>query len=313
MKFTLKTTATLALTLVLLFSITLTGFAKDKDTTINFGYVQWPGVTVKTHVVKKISEYLGYETKMTAGAQALMFQGMDSGDLDVFLGNWLPTMKLHYDKYKKKGTVKNVRVNLFDVVYKTAVPKYVWDAGVKSFKDLQKNAEKFDKTIYGIEPGNEGNLIIKKAIKNNKYNLKDWQLKPSSTAGMLSAVKKHINDKEWVAFNAWKPHYMNVLFDIKYLKDPEGIWASGERVYTTIRTSFEKEDPNFYHFLEQFKVTAPIQNRWIDSYKRKGKSPETVAENWIKNNLDIVNQWVYGVETLDGKMARKVIKQKVKN
>lgn len=284
-----------------------------QDDTIDFGYVQWPGVTIKTHVAAKIGEYLGYETEMTSGSQAIVFKGMDTGDLDVFLGNWLPTMKMHFDKYEEKGAVHNVRVNLFDVVYRTAVPEYVYEAGVKSLADLNEHADKFNSKIYGIEPGNEGNIIIQDAIKNNNYNLENWSLQASSTAGMLTSVKRAINNEEWIAFNGWKPHYMNVMFDLRYLEDPEGIWGEGERVYTVARNGYQDENPNFYKFLEQFKVTAPIQNKWIDSYKRQEKDPEVVAEEWIANNLDVVNQWVYGVETADGEMARKAIKEIVSN
>jgi len=280
-----------------------------QDDTIDFGYVQWPGVTVKTHVAAKVAEYLGYETEMTSGSQAIVFKGMDTGDLDVFLGNWLPTMKMHFDKYEEKGSVHNVRVNLFDVVYRTAVPEYVYEAGVKSLADLNEHADKFNSKIYGIEPGNEGNIIIQDAIKNNNYNLENWSLQASSTAGMLTSVKRAVNNEEWIAFNGWKPHYMNVMFDLRYLEDPEGIWGEGERVYTVARNGYQDENPNFYKFLEQFKVTAPIQNKWIDSYKRQEKDPEVVAEEWIANNLDVVNQWVYGVETADGQMARKAIKE----
>jgi len=280
-----------------------------QDDTIDFGYVQWPGVTVKTHVAAKVAEYLGYETEMTSGSQAIVFKGMDTGDLDVFLGNWLPTMKMHFDKYEEKGSVHNVRVNLFDVVYRTAVPEYVYEAGVKSLADLNEHADKFNSKIYGIEPGNEGNIIIQDAIKNNNYNLENWSLQASSTAGMLTSVKRAVNNEEWIAFNGWKPHYMNVMFDLRYLEDPEGIWGEGERVYSVARNGYQDENPNFYKFLEQFKVTAPIQNKWIDSYKRQEKDPEEVAEEWIADNLDVVNQWVYGVETADGQMARKAIRE----
>ena len=284
---------------------------ENEETAINLGYVQWPGVTIKTHVVKKLAEYLGYEGKMTSGSQAIVFKGMDTGDIDVFLGNWMPTMKIHYDKYSEKGSVEEVTVNLSEVVYKTAVPKYVWDAGVKSLADLNDYPEKFDRTIYGIEPGNEGNLIIKKAIENNTYNLKDWTLKASSTAGMLSEVKRHIDNNEWVAFNGWKPHYMNVMFDIKYLEDPEEIWGSGERVLTVVRSGFEKDSPNFYKLLSQFKITADIQNKWIYDYKKEGKEPEVVAENWIAEHQDTVNEWVKGVKAIDGREAKEVISEKV--
>lgn len=310
---------TISILLVLVFTLSLvsvgagTAMAAEDTDTIDFGYVQWPGVTVKTHVARKVLDHLGYETAMTSGSQAIVFKGMDTGDLDVFLGNWMPTMKIHFDEYQEKGTVKAVRNNLLDVVYKTAVPEYVYEAGVKSLADLNEHADKFDKTIYGIEPGNEGNLIIKEAIDNNTYNLGEWNLKASSTAGMLTSVKRAVNNEEWIAFNGWKPHYMNVMFDIRYLDDPEGIWGSGERVQTVVRTGFEEENPNVYKFFEQFKVTAPMQNQWIDMYKRQEMDPEVVAEKWIADNLDVVNQWVYGVESTDGRMARKVLAEKVSN
>ncbi|RAK05252.1 glycine betaine/proline transport system substrate-binding protein [Halanaerobium saccharolyticum] len=284
-----------------------------QNNTINFGYVQWPGVTVKTHVAAKIAEYLGYETEMTAASQAIIFKSLETEDLDVFLGNWLPTMQMHFNEYQEKGVVHNVRVNLEDVVYQTAVPEYVYEAGVQSLADLNEHAEKFDNKIYGIEPGNDGNIIIQEAIDNNTYNLGNWTLQASSTAGMLSSVQRAVNNKEWIAFNGWKPHYMNVMFDLKYLKDPEGIWGENDSVYTVARNGYQDENPNFYKFLEQFTVTAPIQNQWVDEYQNKDRDPEAVAEEWIANNLDVVNQWVFGVKSTDGRMGRKVIAEIVNN
>lgn len=284
-----------------------------KDDTINFGYVQWPGVTIKTHVAAKVADYLGYETKMTAASQAIIFKSLETEDLDVFLGNWLPTMKMHFDKYQEKGVVHNVRVNLEDVTYRTAVPEYVYEAGVKSMADLQEYADKFNQEIYGIEPGNDGNIIIQKAIDNNTYNLGDWSIRESSTAGMLSSVQRAYNNEKWIAFNGWKPHYMNVLFDLKYLADPEGIWGEDDKVFTVARNGYQDENPNFYKFLEQFAVPAPVQNHWIDQYQNKDRDPDEVAEEWIANNLDIVNQWVFGVKTTDGRMARKAIAEIVNN
>lgn len=287
--------------------------AAAQDDTIDFGYVQWPGVTVKTHVAAKVAQYLGYETEMTAAPETIIFKSLESEELDVFLGNWLPSMEVSFNEYKEKGVVHNVRINLEDVVYRTAVPEYVYEAGVTSLADLNEHAEKFDSKIYGIEPGNNGNIIVSNAIEDNAYNLGEWSVQASSTAGMLSSVKRAVNNKEWIAFNGWKPHYMNVMFDIKYLEDPEGIWGESDSVYTVARTGYQDENPNFYKFLEQFTVTAPIQNKWIDEYQNKDRDPEKVAEEWIANNLDIVNQWVFGVESTEGRMGRKAIAEIVNN
>lgn len=287
--------------------------AQAADETVRFGYVQWPGVTVKTHVAAKIAQYLGYETELTAAPETVIFRSLENDDLDIFLGNWLPTMELTFNEYQEKGVVHNVRINLEDVVYRTAVPAYVYEAGVESLADLQENADKFNNEIYGLEPGNAGNIVIQDAIDDNTYNLEDWSLRESSTAGMLSSVQRAVDNEEWIAFNGWKPHYMNLMFDLKYLEDPEGIWGEEDSVYTAAREGYQNENPNFYQFLEQFTVTAPIQNIWIDEYQNKDRDPEEVAEEWIANNLDIVNQWVFGVRTTDGRMGRKAIAEIVNN
>lgn len=286
---------------------------------VKFGYVQWPGVTVKTHLVKTIADYIGYKTSMTAGTQQFIFKGMETGDIDVFAGVWLPTMKTNLKPYKEKGTVKLIKVNLEDCVYKTAVNKEAWEAGVKSFADLKKHADKFDNKIFGLQPGNDGNKIVKNKIIP-KYNLNNWELAPSSTGGMLTTAKSRLKKDKWVAFNAWKPHYMNVMFDIKYLKDPKKVWpGNGEStVYTSIRTGYSKEEPNFHKFLKNFELKVETQNKLIYEYKKggedkKGRAPEKVAKEWIANNTDTVKKWVKGVKALDGTKAITKIKNKVNN
>jgi len=207
--------------------------------------------------------------------------------------------------------ISAVYINGFDLdetTYKIAVPEFVWNAGVKSLADLNKHADKFNHVIVGIEPGNEGNQIMIDAIENNTYNLKDWELMESSTTAMMVAVGKAIRDNQWIAFLGWEPHWMNLEYDIKYLDDPEKIWGEGEVVYTIARSGFKEEMPNVYGLLKQIKVTPNMQNDWIYEYGKKERDPDEVAIEWIKNNLDIVDQWVYEVESINGERARDVIR-----
>ncbi|SJZ69484.1 ABC transporter substrate-binding protein [Selenihalanaerobacter shriftii] len=311
----------ISLTLVLTLVVGCSGQPDSKQQTnqestqkkeVTFGYVNWPGVTVKTEVAKQVLESLDYEVEKKALTQTVIFEGMKNDEIDAFLGNWLPTMKVNFKPYQEKGIVENVAVNLEEALYQTAVPKYVWEAGVKSMADLHKYADKFDHRVVGLEPGNDGNQIIINAIENNTYKLKDWELVSGSTAAMLSAVGKATKTKEWIAFHGWKPHWMNIKYDLKYLKDPEGIWGDNDRVYSAARPELKEGMPNFYKFLEQFKVNAQIQSKWILEYQKKGRPAEKVAQEWIKNNLDLVKEWVEGMETVDGNNAVETIEQQFK-
>ena len=61
--------------------------------------------------------------------------------------------------------------NLSGAKYTLAVPDYEYNAGLKTFCDIAKNYDKLDGKIYGIEPGNDGNAMIKKMIDTNQYGL----------------------------------------------------------------------------------------------------------------------------------------------
>jgi glycine betaine/proline transport system substrate-binding protein len=304
---------TLLCTLALTLIVTLTfapSMAKEK---ITFGYVDWPGVTVKTHVGAKILEYLGYEADLKGLSVPVVFKGLDSKDLDLFLGGWLPTMKSISDKYFEKGSIIELTVNLNETIYTLAVPGYAWRAGCQSHADLHKFGDKFDHRIIGIEPGNDGNKIVLDMIENDTYNLGDWELVEGSTEAMMIAVGSAIKKKEWICWLGWSPHWMNLVYDIKYLKDPQNAWGDEPEVVKTLaRSGFDKEYPNLAKLFTQFRVTPQMQGYWIDQYSRKKKEPEKIAEDWIRDNLGIVNQWVYGVTAADGKTrGRDTIRQAI--
>ncbi len=302
----------LLLITILLGTWILSATALAATPKVTFGYVNWPGVTVKTTVAKKLLDYLGYDTDMKMLSVPVVFRGLANKDLDLFLGAWLPTMKSIAEKYFKDGSIVAVTVNLDETKYTLAVPKYVWDAGVKSHADLNKFADKFGRKIIGIEPGNDGNKLVLDMIKNNTYNLHGWKLIEGSAEAMMIAVGSAIKKKEWVCWLGWSPHWMNLRYDIRYLEDPLHVWGTEPEVVKTVaRSDLQKESPNVYRLFSQFHVTPAIQNQWIDAYSRQKKKPETVAVGWIKNHLDIVDQWVYGVTSIDGRRARDVIRAAV--
>lgn len=296
--------------LVLLAVFVLAGPVQAEQKQVKFGSVNWPGVTVKTHVVSELASALGYQTQINQLQVPATFKALAMGQLDVFMGTWLPTQKNYVDPYLEDDKMVLLTENLSDTKYKNAVPKYVWDAGVHSMEDLNKPEfqKKFDRNgdgtpeFYGIEPGNDGNKVIIDAIDNDTYSLGEWDLVPSSTSGMLSQVKKAAKNKEWIVFLGWEPHWMNLEWDLKYLKDPKHIWGKPgtTRVLTGVRTGLQDDAPNLTNMLEQIKIKPDWQSAWIKGYSQEGKAPDKVARDWIAANKDIVKKWVDGVTTQDG-------------
>ena len=274
--------------------------------TVRFGYVEWPGVTVKTQVAAVILEALGYDTRTQSLSVPIVLKGLSEGDLDVFLGVWRPSMNVMVEPYLADtgdGSVTLTARNLEPTVYRPAVPAYVAETGVTSLADLAANAGEFDGKIYGIEPGNDGNTIILDMIDSDTYGLQDFELVESSTEGMLAAVQRAVEREEPIVFLAWSPHWMNAVYDLTYLDDPENVWGGDGYVATALNTAFADGNPNLTRFFEQFAVTPEIQNGWVDRYSRQGEDPETVARDWLAEHMDVVRGWTKGVTTVSGEPA----------
>ncbi|NNC24010.1 ABC transporter substrate-binding protein [Salinisphaera sp. USBA-960] len=269
-------------------------------TTVKFGAPPWPGVMVKTSVARHLLEAIGYETDLTKSSWVINVHGIADGSIDVDLGIWMPTQKSTIQPMADAGKIRLLVKNVPNAKYDVVVPEYVWDAGVHCICDLDKYAEKFDHKIYGIEAGNDGNQTMNDAIKNDTYNLGDWNLRPSSTAAMLAEAGSKMEDKKWIVFLGWKPHWMNIKYDLRYLKDPKEIWGGGSSVLTAINPDFADAHPNLETFFKQLVVPTKIQSGWINKYGHKNQKLDSVAQDWIKNNHDVVAKWLKGVKTADG-------------
>ena len=129
---------------------------------------------------------MGYETEIKVLSVPVAYVSLAKGDVDIFLGNWMPTMEGDIKKYRDEGTVDTVRENLEGAKYTLAVNKIAMDAGIKTFADIAKMKDKLEGKIYGIEPGNDGNRLIQDMIDKNAFELKGFEVVESSEAGMLA-------------------------------------------------------------------------------------------------------------------------------
>ena len=277
--------------------------------TVKFGAAPWPGVTVKTTVATQLLQAMGYETNVTKASWIIALQGVSRGDIDADLGIWMPTQKSTVDPLVQAGKIKLLVANVPDAQYDVVVPDYVWNAGVHSIADLNTHADKFEHKIYGIESGNDGNQVMIDAIDNNTYDLGDWRLQPSSTAVMLTQAGRAIKDKDWIVFLGWKPHWMNIEYKLRYLKDPKKIWGGKSTVHTAVNPDFVKNNPNVARFLKQMVVSSKIQSGWVYDYGYKNESADDVAKKWIKKHMDTVGGWLKGVQTADGGPAIAAVKK----
>nr|WP_298375031.1 choline ABC transporter substrate-binding protein [uncultured Halomonas sp.] len=280
--------------------------------TVRLAEVGWTDITATTALASEVLEGLGYETRSDTVSVPIAYAGMKNGDFDVFLGNWMPSMASISDPYIEKGQVDRVATNLEGAKYTLAVPQYVHDAGVASVADLDKHADKFDSKLYGIEAGNDGNMIIQNMIDDDFSGLGDWQLIDSSEAGMLSELKSKTGNEEWMVFLGWEPHPMNTNFDMAYLEGADDYFGpnlGGATVHTNTRSGYVQECSNVGSLLENLTFTLEMENQIMAAIMDEGDKPREAARSWLQDNPGVLDAWLEGVDTVKGESGLPAVKE----
>ncbi len=280
--------------------------------TVRFSDVGWSDITATTALASVALEGLGYETRADILSVPVTYQSLKNGDIDVFLGNWMPTMEADIAPFKADGSVEVVRANLEGAKYTLAVPKYLAEKGLKDFADIAKFEDGLDGQIYGIEPGNDGNRLVQTMIDEDKFGLGEFELVESSEQGMLAQVERASRDEEPIVFLGWEPHPMNANFDLAYLTGGDEVFGpnlGGATIYTNVRKGYLQECPNVGKLLQNLEFTLPMENEVMGLILDDGKDPEEAATEWLKANPAVLDGWLAGVTTLDGGDGAAAVKE----
>jgi glycine betaine/proline transport system substrate-binding protein len=270
---------------------------------VRFADVGWTDITVTTAVTSKILSDLGYETKTSLISVPVTYKSLENKDIDVFLGNWMPTMEADIAPYREKGTVDTVRANLEGAKYTLAVSQAAYDAGLKSFADIAKFKKELGGKIYGIEPGNDGNRLIQGMIDENQFDLGEFKIVESSEAGMMSQVSRAERRNKWVVFLGWEPHPMNSQVKMKYLEGGDDVFGpnlGGATIYTNVRQGYVDECANVGKLLSNLEFSLAMENELMGAVLNDKKKPLAAATAWLKANQSVLEAWLDGVTTQDG-------------
>jgi glycine betaine/proline transport system substrate-binding protein len=294
------------------FLSTSVAFAGDAESckTVRLSDVGWTDIQATTGIASVLLTALGYEPQVIQLSVPVTYASLKNNDLDVFLGNWMPSMTADIKEYAAEGSVETVARNLEGAGYGIVVPSYVAEGGVKSLTDIGKFKDKFNGKIYGIEAGNDGNRIILDMIAKPENNLTGFDLVESSEAGMLTQAEQSIKDKQWIAFLGWTPHPVMGAMDIVYL---DGMGDSGfgaATVETNVRKGYVAECPNVGKFISNLKFNLDMEGVIMDAIL-KGEDANAAATTWLKAHPDAVKPWLDGVTTFDGGDAAAAVTAKL--
>lgn len=280
--------------------------------TISFAEIGWTDTTVITSVARFLLERLDYQTRVDRLSVPDTFKQLATGELDVLMGNWMPSQKAELDQYR--ASVDIIRANLEGARYTLAVPRYTYEAGVKTVQDLAAREEEFDKVIYGVK-SSSGSARIARMIADNAYGLGHFTLEEKSEAVMIATVKNQLVLKKPVAFLAWEPHPMNTQLEFEYLAGADRYFGANfgsSTVYTVANASLRRRCANVGRLLENLSFTVAMENELMDQVLNQNVNPRRAARDWLKDHPEVLAGWMKGVDTRAGAPGLPVIESDLK-
>lgn len=270
-----------------LCAVVLAGMAtfsvQAEEKNITMGTLSWEDLTPITGITKKALEDQGYTVKVTTFAEwGIAYAALAKGDIQLLASQTDYAAHDFWDKNKSRlEKISPVSHGLYQAF---VVPKYV---PINSIEELNANAAKFGGKIIGIEPGS--GLMREAAAAVTKYNLK-LKLVEGSTAAMTAALKSAIDRKEWIVATIWEPSWMMQKFDVKFLRDPKGVFAPAQGYYWIGNKGFSANFPRAREVVAS--VYVPLSSiTAINGAVKDGKTMDAAVKDWTDANADLMKRW----------------------
>lgn len=263
----------------------------------------WTDITATNGVAAVVLEALGYAPNIATLSVPVGYEALKGAQTDVFLGNWMPAQAAFREDLDADGGVTELAQNLEGAKFTLAVNPAAAALGVADFADLDAHRDAFEGKIYGIEPGAPANQNIARMIAADKFGLGDWELVESSEQGMLAQVQRAIGSEDAILFFGWRPHPMNVRYDLEYLTDGDDMFGPNDgeaTVLTNTRKGLSAECPNLGALLANLAFTVEAEDIMMSYILDEGLEPRDAATRWLTENGAVLDGWLEGVTTVDG-------------
>ena len=266
----------------------------------------WTDITSTNAIASTLLDAMGYEAEIQNLSVPIGYEAMKNGELDVFLGNWMPAQAQFREDLEGSGAAEELAQNLEGAKFTLAVPSYVADQGVSDFSQLAEHSEEFDGRIYGIESGAAANESLLGMIEANDFELGEWDLVESGEQAMLAQVERAARGEDWIVFLAWAPHPMNTAHELTYLSGGDDYFGpdfGGATVHTLARTGWSEACPNAAAFFGNLVFTVDMENEMMRLILEDGMDPGEAAKTYLSANADVIEPWLEGVTTAEGEPA----------
>jgi glycine betaine/proline transport system substrate-binding protein len=285
----LTAAATLALAGCATGNDAASGSGSDGDRgTITLGFLpSWTDGLSTAYLLQNQLEELGYTVEMEELTEAgPLYTALAGGDIDIYPSAWPElTHAAYMEQYG--DSIEDLGAYYEGASLTIAVPEYV---DIDSIEELADNADRFDGTIYGIEPG-AGLTAQTQDSMIPAYELDGtFQLQTSSTAAMLTQLRNAVDAEDDIVVTSWRPFWANDAFGLKDLEDPLGAMGDPEALHFLGREGFGEEFPDAAELIASIQLDdeqyGALEDLVVNEYG-DGREAEAI-EAWLEQYPDAI-------------------------
>lgn len=290
---------------------------------IVIGVPNWPSVTVTAKILQfAIEENLGLDVELQSGTNAIIFEAMDAGSMQIHPEVWLPNQQNLVDKFvTKKGSVtigaKSAAAFQGMCADKATSEKY----NIKSIEDLTRPdvAALLDKDGNGKGDlwigvtGWQSTNVEKIRAKSYGYD-QTMDLRESDETIAYAEMDANVKaGKPWVGF-CYAPHYAFALQDLVRLEEPayddtkwkvaqpdqDPNWLKDSQaavawpplsIHVAYATALKTSYPAVAAMLENVQLTTDQLSEMTYALVVQKRDPDEYAHEWIGKHEDLVLSW----------------------
>jgi len=273
----------------MLFAMALTllyaapGHAQSQTQAIKMGSMSWGNLHAPSLITKKFLEKHDYDVGLTMFSEwGIAFAALSRGDIDLLVAGPDGFTSDYWARYKNR--LERVSVVNHGLFQGLVVPSWM---DIDSVEQLNSVADQVRGRIIGVEPGT--GLMREAAAALKAYDLQ-YQLIDGSTPAMVAQLKSALERREPIVTMLWTPSWMIQSFDVKFLKDPKGMFAPPQSIYWVGRKGFFDNNARARELVAT--VYVPLAEV-VDmmTAMNDGKTIEQAVDGWWDNHQALVEKW----------------------
>ncbi|MDX3772496.1 glycine betaine ABC transporter substrate-binding protein [Chromatiaceae bacterium AAb-1] len=264
------------------------GEAKD----LVIGQINLSFYLASAAVVVEVLNTLGHSIQVEEGNHPTIYGKLNKAEVDILIASWLPHAHGHLHAPVAEQVVE-ATVLYEDARLYWVVPAHIPASVVSSIDDLKKPEvrAKMDPDIVGVGPGSGLMLGSEKILHQYGLTQSGYSLRVAPADEWASRLARASANGTWMVMPLWQPQYLNAVYPVRVLDEPQGIFGKDRAVVVVRKQSWNQLPERTRQVLSKVRLGIMAVTELERQIVVEGKAPQQAARDWMTANQHLVKAW----------------------